>query len=238
MGGRTFDTTQWSVVVAAGSDQTTLSRNALAQLCETYWFPLYAYVQRRGYPREEAQDLTQEFFTRLIEKNALKKAKRDLGRFRSFLLTSMNNFLADQWDKAKAQKRGGGMSPISLDFVSAEGHPVFEPAHNITPEKLYERQWALTVLDTVLNRLSEEYTESGKQDLFQGLKPVLTSGKGVVSYQDLAVKLGISEGAIKVAAHRLRKKYRVKLKGVIAQTVANKEDIEDEIQHLFAALAS
>ena len=232
-----FETTQWSIVVKVASDQTTVSRKALATLCENYWRPLYAYVRRRGYPREEAQDLTQAFFTRLIEKNALTSANRDLGRFRSFLLASINNFLADEWDKATAQKRGGGVAPIRLDFASAEDGPTFEPSHNLTPEKIYERQWALSVLDTVLHRLAEEYNASGKDALFQGLKPALTAGQDAVSYKALAEELRLTEGAVKVAAHRLRKRYRAKFREVIAQTVANKEDIDDESQHLFSALS-
>ena len=171
-----FDTTQWSVVVKVASDQTTVSRKALAVLCENYWRPLHAYVRHRGYPLEEAQDLTQAFFTRLIEKNTLAAANQNLGRFRSFLLASYNNFLADEWDKARAQKRGGDLTPIRLDFATVEDDTAFEPAHQLTPEKCYERQWALSILDTTIAQLEEEYTTTEKKELFRHLKPTLTAG--------------------------------------------------------------
>jgi RNA polymerase sigma-70 factor (ECF subfamily) len=232
-----FDTTQWSVVVKVASDQTTVSRKALAVLCEYYWRPLYAYVRHRGYPVEEAQDLTQAFFTRLLEKNTLAAANRNLGRFRSFLLASCNNFLADEWDKARAQKRGGDLTPIRLDFATAEDDTAFEPAHHLTPEKCYERQWALSVLDTAIVRLAEEYTTAEKSELFRHLKPTLTAGNETASYRTIAEELGLTEGALKVAAHRLRKRYRAQLREVIAQTIADEEDLDDELQHLLTALS-
>jgi RNA polymerase sigma-70 factor (ECF subfamily) len=232
-----FVTTHWSVVMAAGAADTTRARDALARLCQTYWHPLYAYVRRLGYSPYDAQDLTQEFFARLLAKNVLAGADESRGRFRSFLLTALKHFLANEWDKARAQKRGGGAVPISIDPASAETGCSFEPADPTTADKIFERRWAMTLLDCVLRRLRQEYVASGRETLFEQLKPTLTEASRAVRYADIAARLGSSEGAVKVAVHRLRQRYRELLRAEIAETVATPAEVEDELRSLFAALA-
>lgn len=234
---RRFATTRWSEVLAAGRGESCESRRALAGLCETYWYPLYAYVRRRGYRAEEAQDLTQEFFARLLEKDSLKAADPGRGRFRSFLLASLKNFLAKQWRRAAAQKRGGGRTPISLDFKSAESRYGLEPSHELTPEKIYRRRWALTLLQQVLGRLRGEYDRRGKLPLFDQLKEHLTGQQGTVPYGQIAGRLKLTEGAVKVAAHRLRRRCRELLREEIAQTVARPQEVDEELRELFAAMS-
>jgi RNA polymerase sigma-70 factor (ECF subfamily) len=233
-GDRHFEATRWSVVLAAGHRSSPESQKALQSLCQTYWYPLYAYVRRRVPHVHQAQDLTQEFFTTLLERNALRAADRQRGRFRSFLLTSFKNFLADEWDKAKAQKRGGGRRAIPLDLKSAESRYALEPADDLTPERLYERQWALTLLDQVLNRLCDEFIAKGKQKQFQALKPLLGGENEPGSYEIAAGALGISLAAVKVAAHRMRRRYREILRAEIAETVAEPGEVDDEIRSLRA----
>ena len=231
-----FATTHWSVVLAAGRTSSPDSRRALTTLCETYWYPSYAYVRRRGYAREEAQDLTQEFFLGLLEKDVLRAADPERGRFRSFLLGSLKNFLANEWRDARAKKRGGGRVPLSLDFRSAEDQYALEPGHELTPEKIYERRWALTLLERSLSKLREEFTRAGKSDLFDQLK-VFLGGEGQrVSYKEIAEKLAMTEGAVKVSVHRLRRRCRELLRAEIAQTVAGPEEVDEELRHLFSAL--
>ena len=232
-----FVTTHWSVVVAAGHGDTTRARDALARLCQTYWHPLYVYVRRLGHSPPDAQDLTQEFFARFLAKNYLASADESRGRFRSFLLASLKHFLINEWEKARAQKRGGGQIPISIDVDAAETSCHFEPADPATAEKLFERRWALTLLDLVLRRLREEYVASGRKDLFEQLKSTLTESSRTVRYAEIATRLGTSEGAVKVAVHRLRHHYREILRAEIAETVASPAEVDDEIRNLFAALA-
>lgn len=236
-GSAAFVTTHWSVVLAAERADTTRARDALSRLCQSYWHPLYAYVRRLGYSLHDAQDLTQEFFARLLEKKYLAGADESRGRFRSYLLASLKHFLANEWDKARAQKRGGGQTPIPIDPAAAETGLVFEPADPVTAEKLYERQWALTMLDQVLRRLRREYAETGRETLFEQLKPTLTEASRSVRYAEIASRLGTSEGAVKVAVHRLRQRYREVLRAEIADTVAGPAEVEDELRSLFAALA-
>jgi RNA polymerase sigma-70 factor (ECF subfamily) len=237
-GPSAFVTTHWSVVAAAGRNDTTRARDALARLCQAYWHPLYAYVRRLGYSPHDAQDLTQEFFARLLTRNFLASADAARGRFRSFLLGSLKHFLANEWDKAHAQKRGGGQIPLSMDFATAETGCHFEPADPITAEKIYERRWALTLLDQVLRRLRDEYTDSGREPLFEQLKSTLTEVSGTVRYAEIAARLGSTEGAVKVAVHRLRQRYREVLRAEIADTVAAPGEVDDELRNLFAALAA
>ena len=232
-----FVTTHWSIVVAAGRADTSRARDALARLCQTYWHPLYAYVRRVGHSPHDAQDLTQEFFARLLEKNYLADADESRGRFRSFLLASLKHFLANEWHKAQTQKRGGGQIPISIDVSAAETSCHFEPADTTTADKIYERRWALTLLDQVLRRLREEYVRDGKQNLFEQLKPTLTEASRSVAYAEIARRLDTTEGAVKVAVHRLRQRYREILRAEIAETVASPDEVEDELRNLFAALA-
>ena len=232
-----FVTTHWSVVLTAGRNDTTRARDALAKLCQTYWFPLYAHVRRRGHSPEDAQDLTQAFFARLLEKSWVGDADQTKGRFRSFLLVAMNRFLSDEWDKARAQKRGGGMPLVPLQFDTAETRYGVDPADPATPERGFERRWALTLLEEVLNRLSREYDNEGKGGLFAALHPCLVGERTAQPYAELAAKLGISESSVKSAVHRLRQRYRQLLRDEIAQTVADPTEVDEELRHLFAALA-
>ena len=237
-----FHTTHWSVVIAGGRKGSPQAREALATLCETYWYPLYAFVRRQGYSAPDAQDLTQEFFARLLEKNYLATVGREKGKFRSFLLAALKHFLANERDRARAQKRGGGpgapglVSLEALDFEAAESRYRVEPAHDMTAQRVFERRWALTLLDRVLGRLQTEYAAGGKAELFERLKDCLTAPELAGRYAELADKLGMTEGAVKVAAHRLRRRYRAMLRQEIAQTVADPKDVEDEIRQLFAAV--
>lgn len=236
-GARSFATTHWSVVLAAGRRSSPQSQEALATLCRTYWYALYAFIRSQGFPAEDARDLTQEFFARLIEKRSLESVDQSKGKFRSFLLAAVKHFLANERDQARAQKRGGGCQPLPLDFESAEGQLRREPAHEHTPEKLFARRWALTLLDQVLGRLREELTAAKKALLFDRLKGFMTGESGSDSYAQAAAHLGMTEGAVKVAVHRLRRRYRELLREEIAQTVAHPDEIDDEIRDLFTALA-
>jgi RNA polymerase sigma-70 factor (ECF subfamily) len=233
-----FVTTHWSLVIAAGQRGSPESVDALVTLCTTYWYPLYVFVRRQGYRPEDAQDLTQAFFAKLLEKNYVGDADRMRGKFRSFLLTSLKRFLSNERDYARAQKRGGGRPVMSLDFESAETRYVHEPADRMTPERLFERRWALTLLDRVLRRLHDEYAAAGKLPLFERLKQFLTAEKGATRYGEVAQQAAMTEGAVKVAVHRLRKRYRNLLEDEIAQTVSHVEDVQDELRQLFATLRS
>lgn len=233
-----FRTTHWSLIVEAGRLGSREAGEALAQLCQRYWYPLYAYVRRRVRDVSEAQDLTQEFFARLLEKNVLAAASRERGRFRSFLLAAMKNFLANEWDKAKAEKRGGGRAPLSLALDTAESRLNLEPAHDLTPEKLYERQWALTLLDLVVERLATECAAAGKERQFELLKSALTGDRAAIDYPAAAGSLGMTEEAVRQAAHRLRRRYREILRDELAQTVADPADVDDEVRALFTTLGS
>jgi RNA polymerase sigma-70 factor (ECF subfamily) len=232
-----FVTTRWSLVLSAGNQKSPQSAAALEKLCRAYWYPLYAFVRRRGQSPEDARDLTQEFFARLLERNWIGRAEERKGRFRSFLLSAMNHFLADEWDRARAQKRGGGATPVPLQFDTAETRYGHEPADNVTPEQSYERQWALTLLDEVLQRLRAEYAQDGRAEFFTALHPCLVGDRTAQPYAELAVKIGISEGTVKSAVHRLRQRYRELLRDEIAQTVATPGEVDDELRHLFAVLS-
>jgi RNA polymerase sigma-70 factor (ECF subfamily) len=234
--GGWFTTTHWSVVLAAGHRASQQSRRALATLCETYWFPLYAYVRRTGYASHDAEELTQGFFTQLIEKEYLKDVDRQRGKFRSFLLAAMKHYLSKERERARAQKRGGGRVPISLDFRDAEHRYKLEPADELTPERVYERRWALTLLDHVLERLQHDFAETGKLNVFERLKEYLTGKQGLPPYHKVAEELAMTEGAVKVAVHRLRRRYRELLKEEIAQTVAEPDEVDEELRELFAAV--
>jgi RNA polymerase sigma factor (sigma-70 family) len=232
-----FATTHWSVVLTAGRRDTPRASDALSRLCQMYWYPLYVYVRRRGHPAADAQDLTQEFFARLLENRWIDQADPQRGRFRSFLLSAMKHFLANEWNKAHTRKRGGGAVLVSLNDDSAENRYVLEPASESTPESQYERRWALALLEGVLFRLEEEYGQEGKADLFAVLKSSLTVNRIVLPYPDLAAKLGLTEGAVRVAVHRLRKRYRQLLRAEVAQTVASPDEVEEEMHYLFQVLA-
>jgi RNA polymerase sigma-70 factor (ECF subfamily) len=233
--GGNIATTRWTVVLAAGSGRVSEAAEALASLCAAYWYPLYAFVRRLGYRREEAEDLTQAFFAQLLEKNYLRAADPARGRFRSFLLAAFKHFLANEQERARAQKRGGGRQPLSLDFEAGERRYSLEPAHELTAERLYERRWALALLDGVLAQLREEMRHAGKAALFERLKGYLT-GEETKSYCEASAELGTTEGALKMAVHRLRQRFREIVLEEIGQTVAGPADVEDELRHLFAAI--
>jgi RNA polymerase sigma-70 factor (ECF subfamily) len=233
-----FVTTHWSVVLTAGANDSPQCADALSRLCRAYWYPLYAYVRRQGHEAPDAQDLTQEFFARLLARNDLCHAGPEKGRFRSFLLIRLKHFLINEWEKARTQKRGGGQTLVPLDDLLAEQRYGDEPRHQWTAERLYERRWAITLLEGVFARLREEWTEAGKADQFEALKALLASENLSETYAQLGARLGLSEGAVKVAVHRLRRRYRELVRDEIAQTVATPGEVEDELRHLLTALSN
>lgn len=235
---RRFATTRWSVVLAAGRESSAESEAALATLCETYWYPLYAYVRRQGHDSAGAQDLTQGFFARLHEKEYLQQVQRERGKFRSFLLASLKHYIINEWDRDRAAKRGGGRKHLRVDFEAAESRHRLEPAGGETPESIFEKQWALALLNRVQEALRGEFRNAGKEGHFDRLSVCLTGETRSASYRELAAELGTTEGAVKVAVHRLRKRFRDRLREEIAQTVASEAEIDDEIRALFDALRS
>jgi RNA polymerase sigma factor (sigma-70 family) len=233
---RQFASTRWSLVAAAGQGRSPESQAALATLCQIYWYPLYAYARRRLPNVHDAQDLTQAFFAELLEKDFLQAADPQRGKFRSFLLTAFKHFLSKERARAHAQKRGGGRPLVALDFQVGERRYHLEPVDHATPETLYERGWALALLEQTLGRLRRELANAGKEKLFECLKGAL-AGEGVQeSYAQIAEELGISEQAVKVAVYRLRRRYQELLRAEIAQTVAGPEEVDDELRDLFAAV--
>lgn len=224
-------------MAAARKKTPALAKDSLEKLCRIYWLPLYTYIRRQGENPHDAQDLTQEFFARLLEKDFLKSVDQTKGRFRSFLLASLKHFLSNQRDHERAQKRGGGQTPLSLDFSDAETSIGFQPADRQTPDKAFEKRWALTLLEESLTRLRKEYADRGQGDLFQELKPTLTEGRGAVAYAELAVRLETSEASVKMAVHRLKQRYRELVRAEIAETVAQESEVEDELREVFRALS-
>jgi RNA polymerase sigma factor (sigma-70 family) len=231
-----FHTTHWSLVVAAAEGESAQSQAALEDLCKAYWYPVYAFIRRRGHTPDDARDLAQGFFATLLDKGWLADADQQRGRFRSFLLTAVAHFVAKQHQRAAAQKRGGGRRVLSLDFDDGETRYQHEPAHDWTPERVFERRWALTLLDRTLAELRREHESAGKLRLFEALKVYLTGESGVPPMRQAAEQLGMTEGAVKVAVHRLRQKYRELLRAQTAQTVATEGDVDDELAVLLAAL--
>jgi RNA polymerase sigma-70 factor (ECF subfamily) len=231
-----FPTTHWSRIVAAGDPGAPLAREALAELCRVYWFPLYAYIRRPGHDPDRASELTQDLFVRLLEKGVLAAADPARGRFRAFLRAVCADFLANRRDREHALKRGGGRAVVRIDCDGAEGRYAREPAHELTPERIFDRTWALILLGRVLERLREEYRSAGQSATFELLSPVLTDGPRAVPYATLAARLSTTEGAVRVAVHRLRRRYGERLREEIAATVDEPAEVDDEIRDLFAAL--
>jgi RNA polymerase sigma-70 factor (ECF subfamily) len=232
-----FATTRWTVVLTAGRGSTPQADLALEELCRTYWYPLYAYIRRHRHTREDAEDLTQAFFARFLERNYLERLRSEKGKFRAFLLAALKHFLANEWDRANRRKRGGGVTPLSLDWQSADTRYQIDPADNLSPDKLYDRAWAVTLLERVIGRLRDESAAEGRSKLFEELKAFLMVGKSAIPCAQAAVGLGLSEGAIRVAVHRLRRRYRQLLREEIGQTLADPAQVEEEMRVLFSAFA-
>jgi RNA polymerase sigma-70 factor (ECF subfamily) len=230
-----FATTHWTIVLAAGKRHTAQSDFALEQLCATYWFPLYAYIRRRGHPKEDAEDLTQAFFARFLGKNYLEDLSAERGRFRAFLLGSLKHFLANEWDKSQRQKRGGNIIHLSLDWQTADTQFQVAAANAPGPDQAFDREWAMALLAKVIKRLCAECHAEDRAGQFEQLKIFLTSGKGATSYASVAKSLGMEEGAARTAAHRLRKRYRELLRDEISQTLADPSLVEEEMRALFGA---
>jgi RNA polymerase sigma-70 factor (ECF subfamily) len=233
---RRFATTRWTMVLAAGRDTAPEAARALEELCRIYWYPLYAYVRRRGHGREDAEDLTQEFFARLLEKDYLLAADREKGRFRTFLLMAFQRFLANERDRASAQKRGGGVPTLALDADLAEQRYQIEPADAFSADRIYERRWALTLIEATVARLRQEFVNDDQAGEFEQLKSFLTADREKIPYAEMAATRGQTEGALRVAVHRLRRRFRELFRQEIAQTVASPEEIDGEVRHLLAAL--
>jgi RNA polymerase sigma factor (sigma-70 family) len=232
----TFATTHWSAVLAAGDPTTPLAAAALEELCRAYWYPLYAYIRRRGHAPEEAQDLTQDFFVQLLRKNYPARADRAKGKFRTFLLHALNQFLADQRERAAALKRGGDQRFISLDQASGEDRYRLEVPDEMTPDKLFERRWAQMILDRALVRLREEFVADGKEAAYEVLKAFEPGEQSALSYAEAAVRLGVSESAVKSLIHRLRERHRQLLREEVAHTVPTVADIDEELRYLVSVL--
>jgi DNA-directed RNA polymerase specialized sigma24 family protein len=232
-----FATTHWSVVLAAVDNSSPGAHLALEELCRTYWFPLYAFVRRRGFDSHAAQDVVQGFFVQLLERQSFRNRTPEQGRFRSFLLASLKYYLADLADYEHAAKRGGGQIPIALDALEAEERYRLEPVDQLTPEKIFERRWALTLLTNVLGRLENEFADSERAELFRQLRPMLFDKQSDVSYEALAASLKMNPGAVRVAAHRIRQRCRELFREVVAQTVNDSAEIEEELRYLRRVIA-
>lgn len=232
-----FVTTRWTIVLSAGRKSSPQSDHALGALCQTYWYPLYAYVRGQGRNREDAEDLVQAFFARFLERNYLEGLDAGRGKFRAFLLASLKHFLANEWDKANRQKRGGGVEHLSLDWQSAEEHYQLDPPDPASPDRLFDREWALALLERVITRLRDECLAEGKAKLFEQARGFLMVGEAVIPYAKAALALGLEEGAVRVAVHRLRRRYRELLRDEIAQTLEDPGQVAEELRSLQAALA-
>lgn len=237
-GGRAgaFTTTHWSVVLAAGEADEARAGQALARLCAGYWYPLYAYVRRQGHGPEDAQDITQDFFARFIGKGYVRRADPARGRFRTFLLTSLKHFLINEWQKGQAARRGGGVRALSWDQFDAEDRYRLEPLDGLTPEKIFERRWAATLLETVMAGLREEFRAEGRGEWFEAIKFCLDGVTATESNEQIAARLGTTEGALRVAMTRLRARYRARLREEVARLVATPAEVDDELRHLAGTL--
>lgn len=236
--GDIFVTTHWTVVLAAGQRQTPQSDSALEQLCRTYWFPLYAYVRRRGHAKQDAEDLVQAFFARFLAKNYLAGLSEERGRFRAFLLAALKNFLINEWKHASRQKRGGGETLLSLDWETADTKFQVAAQNEPSPDQAFDREWALALLSRVIERLQGECVADGKAKLFEQLKVFLAAGKSETAQSEVAKALGMEEGAVRVAVHRLRKRYRQLLRDEIANTLSDPAMVDEEMRALFGAFTT
>jgi RNA polymerase sigma factor (sigma-70 family) len=231
-----FSTTHWSVVLQAGQDDSLDTTAALDRLCQSYWYPLYVFVRRKGYSPPDAQDLTQEFFARFLEHKYVGLADQSRGKFRTFLIRSLEHFLVNEWNKACAAKRGGSRPVISWDEQEAESRYLAEPAKDLAPDKVFEKRWAMSLLETALAHLEEEFSAAHKREIFAALKVCVWGEETSASYQQLGAQLGMAEGAVKGTVHRLRQRYRELLRAEVAQTVATSAEVDEELRHLAAVL--
>ncbi|HOX00826.1 MAG TPA: sigma-70 family RNA polymerase sigma factor [Candidatus Paceibacterota bacterium] len=229
-------TTHWSVVLLAGKEDSPQSAEALERLCRAYWYPLYVYIRRRGHGVEDAQDLTQQFFAHLLQKGGLRSANPGRGRFRTFLLHAIEHFLINEWKRAHRLKRGGGAQCLSLDADDAEQRYLQEPVATLTPERAYEKRWAMTLLEQVLTALRQEYAEAGNRRVFEELTDLLWGKDTWISYAQIGERLGMNEGAVRGAMHRLRERYRERLRAEVAHSVADPREVDDELRYLVAAV--
>lgn len=236
--GTWFTTTHWSLILNAQDTSSPLAAAALEKLCRAYWYPLYVYVRRQGEDEESAKDLTQGFFARLLENHYLAQVHPGKGKFRCFLLAALKHFLADERDRARAQKRGGGQSLVSLDDSRGEERYRLEPVESMDAEKLFERRWALTLLEQARTRLKEEYLEAGKSSLYERLKVFESGDKNGPPYAQVAMELGLTEGGVKSAVFRLRQRYRELVRQEVANTVESPEEVDAEIRHLISVISS
>lgn len=232
-----FLTTRWTIVLGARNSSSTASMRALESLCQSYWYPLYVFVRRQGYSAHDAQDLTQDFFAKLLEKDYLRTVEREKGRFRTFLIVALKRFLLNEWDKRQAVKRGGRLTHLSLDTDLAESRYLMESSESIPADHLYEKRWALTLLDQAMGRLRADYETTGRGAEFSHLKVYLTVDRSEVSYPLIASALGMTEGAARVALHRLRKRFREMFREEIAGTVSAPDEVDDEVRHVVAVLS-
>lgn len=233
-----FVTTRWSTILKARDQSAPGSAEALESLCGSYWYPLYAFVRRQGRSPHDAQDLTQAFFARLLQKDYLQSAAREKGRFRTFLIVALKRFLANEWDRARAQKRGGGRTFLSFDNAEAERRYEAEPSDGSRADRIYERRWALTLLEQALRRLREDYERTNRSGDYENLKPFLAAERGTIPYVQIASELGTSEGAARVLIHRLRKQFRVLFREEIAQTVSDPAEVDDEVRYVVSVLSA
>jgi RNA polymerase sigma factor (sigma-70 family) len=231
-----LNTTHWSTVMAAGGPESTRSAEAMEKLCRTYWYPLYAYVRRRGFEQHEAEDLTQGFFARLLAGNYVARATPTKGRFRFYLLAALNHFLSDAWDRERRLKRGGGRPTVPIDVQAGESRYQSEPSHDWSPDRLYERRWALALLEQVLTQLGNEYEAAGKGEIFERLEGFITGDPDGLRYEAIARELRMSQGALRVAVHRLRRRYGELFRLEIEQTVSSPEETREEMRNLLAVL--
>jgi RNA polymerase sigma-70 factor (ECF subfamily) len=232
-----FVATHWSVVLAAKDKSSPQSEEALETLCRTYWYPLYVFARRQGHQPHDAQDLVQEFFVRLLQKDYLEAVERERGRFRTFLILALKRFLANEWDRSRAQKRGGGQIPLPLDPELVETRYQEEASVEMAADLAFDRHWAVTLLDQALARVRDEHQQQGKGAEFEVFRQFLTVGQEPIAYGEVAVQLGQSEAAVKMAVHRLRRRYRAVFREAIAQTVATPAEVDEEIRHLLQVLS-
>ena|SRR5437867_676718 len=236
--GGYFSTTHWSVVLEAGREDSPKATAALERLCQSYWYPLYVFVRQKGHTPPDAQDLTQEFFARFLERKYISLADQSRGKFRTFLLRSLEHFLINDWTRGRAAKRGGLQQLISWDGEEVENRYLTERAEGMAPDKIFEKRWAMTLLEQVLGRLREEFSEGGKRELFEALKVCVWGGQTEASYREIGAQLGMAEGAVKVAAHRMRERYRELLRTEVGHTVATSAEVDEELRYLAAVLRS